>query len=789
MKVILVSAAALIVSAGIAFGQVSGEMSLASQQALVGKYCVGCHNDRTRAGGFSWNSIDLANPIGNAEASEKVIRKLWAGAMPPAGSPRPDPAQARKLAVSMETAIDRAASEKPFAGAPELRRLNRSEYRNAIRDLLDLEVDVSALLPPDDPSHGFDNIAESLTVTPALVQGYVRAAGKISREAIGDSTTAPEMSMYTVPKVVNQMRHVDGAPWGTRGGVSVLHNFPADGEYTFKLKLYYDYLGTLFGENLPPNIQGQQLEISIDGEPAAMFTVNPRLPETMNDMASPPVRITAGPHRVAAAFIAKFDGPTEDQFRQVEQSMVDASAGVPGLIALPHLQTMTIAGPYRVTGVSETPSRRKIFTCRPASEDDESSCAEKILQSLARRAYRRPITDEDMRFLMGYFNDGRKAGGFESGVEMALQAILANPNFLFRFEFTPPNAMPGANYRISDLELATRLAFFVWSSLPDERLLTLASDGKLSDPQVLESEVRRMLADRRSSALTDNFAVQWLRLQNVKEADPDGLLFSNFSRNLGDSMTRETKLLFDSIMREDRNIVDLLTANYTFVDEVLAKHYGIPNIHGSNFRRVTLTDPNRFGLIGQASILTLTSLANRTSPVVRGKYVMEVLLGVPPPAPPANVPPLMENVANEKARPVRERLELHRRVEPCASCHKMMDPIGMSLENFDAVGVWRAYDSGFKIDPAGQLFDGTKLDGPVSLRNAVLSHSESFIGTFTENLMAYALGRLLKFQDMPAVRSIEHDAAKNNNRFSSFVLGIVRSTEFQMRRADSTGPN
>jgi cytochrome c551/c552 len=788
MKTVLLSTA-LFFSAGLTFGQASGSMSLASQQALVRKYCAGCHNDTAKAGGFSWSRIDLANPGENAEASEKVIRKLRAGAMPPAGSARPDPDALKGLALAMETAIDRVALEQPFAGAPELRRLNRTEYRNALRDLLDLDVDVSALLPSDDPSHGFDNIAESLTVTPALVQAYLRAAGRISREAIGDSKAAPAMSMYTVPKVVNQMRHVDGAPWGTRGGVSVVHNFPADGEYAFKLKLYYDYLGTLFGEHLPPNIQGQQLEISIDGQRAAMFTVNPRLPETMNDMVSGPVRITAGPHRVSAAFIAKFDGPTEDQFRQVEQSMVDASAGVPGLIALPHLQTLTIAGPYRVTGISETPSRRKIFSCRPASENDETPCAEKIIQSLARLAYRRPVTAEDLGFLMGYFEDGRSKGGFENGVEMALQAIIANPKFLFRFEFTPASAVPGENYRISDLELASRLAFFLWSSLPDEQLLTVASEGKLNDLGTLESEVRRMLADRRSSALTDHFAVQWLRLQNVKEADPDGLLFPNFTRNLGDSMTRETQLLFDSIVREDRNIVDLLTANYTFVDETLAKHYGIPNIQGSPFRRVTLTDPNRFGLLGQASFLTLTSLANRTSPVARGKYVMEVLLGVPPPVPPANVPPLVENVANQKALSVRERLEQHRRVEPCASCHKMMDPIGMSLENFDAVGVWRARDSGFKIDPTGQFFDGTKLNGPVSLRHAILNHSESFIGTFTENLMAYALGRLLKYQDMPAVRAIEHTAAKNNNRFSSFVIGVVRSTAFQMRRADSTGAN
>ena len=784
MKSLFVGFTALLLTATSGFGQAARQTAVASEQALVSKYCAGCHNDKSRAGGFSWTTVDLADPAKNAAQVERVIRKLRAGMMPPAGMPRPDAATTNQFATSLETAIDRSATAQPFAGAPDLHRLNRTEYRNSIRDLFNIDVDVSSLLPPDDMGRGFDNMADVLSVTPALVQGYVRAASKISRLAIGDSEVTPSSSMYSVPKVVNQMRHVDGAPWGTRGGVSVVHNFPADGDYTFKLTFYYDYLETLFGQTLPSNLQGQQIEVSIDGSRAAIFTIDPNIPETKNVLTTDPIQVEAGPHRVSAAFIAKFDGPTEDTFRQVEQTMIDVSAGVPGLIALPHLHTMTVTGPFKVAGLSDTPSRKKIFSCTPASAKEEQPCAEKIIASLARQAYRRPVSDSDTEFLMNYYEEGRKEGGFESGVRMAVQAIISNPKFVFRFENTPSNVAGGKNYRLNDLEIATRLAYFLWSSIPDGQLISQASQGKLKNPAVLEQEVRRMLADRRSAALVDNFAFQWLRLQTVKEADPDGMVFPNFTRNLGQSMTQETKLVFDSIMREDRNVLDLLTANYTFVDEVLAKHYGIPNVHGSAFRRVAVTDPNRFGILGHASLLTLTSLANRTSPVARGKYVMEVLFGVAPPAPPPNVPPLMENVNNEKALSVRERMEIHRRVEPCASCHKMMDPIGMTLENFDAVGLWRANDSGYRVDPSGQLFDGTKLDGPISLRNAILSHTDSFIGSFTENLLAYGLGRIVDYRDMPTVRSIQREAAKNNYRFSSFIVGIVKSTPFQMRQAD-----
>jgi hypothetical protein len=628
-------------------------------------------------------------------------------------------------------------------------------------------------------------MADALTITPSLVQGYVRAASRISREAVGDRRASPAETMYRVPKVVNQMRHVDGAPLGTRGGTVVTHNFPADGEYTFKLQLYYDYLETLFGQSLPPNLQGQEIEISVDGARVAIFKIDPNIPETKNIMVTPRVTIAAGPHRVAAAFISKFDGPTEDLFRQVEKSMVDISAGIPGVVALPHLLSMTVAGPFAVAGVSETPSRRRIFSCTPTSQNDELSCAQAIISRLARQAFRRPVTDAETEFLFGYYKEGRRDDGFEGGIQRAVQAMIASPNFVFRLERAPASVAPGTNYRITDLELASRLSFFLWSSVPDEPLVRLAAAGKLKEPAVLEREVRRMLADRRAVALADNFAYQWLRLQTLKEVDPDGGLFPNFTRNLAQSLTRETKLLFEHIMRADRSIVELLTADYTHVDEVLAKHYGIPNVQGSTFRRVPVADPNRQGLLGHSSVLTLTSLANRTSPVMRGKYVLEVLLGVSPPPAPADVPPLMENIDNQKAVPVRERLEQHRRSPACSACHAMMDPIGLSLENFDGIGLWRSTDAGAPVDPSGLLYDGTKLDGPVSLRAAILDRADAFVTSFSENLLAYGLGRLIDYRDMPVVRAIQREAALDGNRFSAFVLGVVKSVPFQMREAET----
>jgi len=732
------------------------------------------------------SKFDTAHPDQSAELAESVIRKLRAGLMPPPGLPRPDRAAVTSFVSSLETEIDQAAAAHPNPGRPALHRLNRTEYANSIRDLLAVEVDVASLLPADDMSHGFDNMADVLTVSPTLLEGYLRAAGRISREAIGDRDAPPLTKTYAISRVFNQTRHVEGTPFGTRGGISVVHDFPADGEYTFKLGFYYSPTGPLFGLNQG---KGQQIEVAVNGEQAALLDINPAMRLANDGLKTPPIKIKAGPQRISASFIQKFDGPIEDEYRMVEQSLVDVSAGtVPGMTTLPHLHELSVTGPTNVSGIADTPSRRKIFTCRPAPGADEVPCAKKILGGLARQAYRRPIADSDLEGLLGFYQSGRNHGNFESGIQTAIQAIIASPEFVFRFERVPANVAPGKNFRISDLELASRLSYFLWSTAPDDQLVSLANQGKLKDPAILEKQVHRMLADPRSQALATNFAGEWLHLQNLRDVSPDLFLFPDFDRTLSQSMWHETELLFDSIMREDRNVLDLLTANYTFVNERLAKHYGIPNIMGNRFRRVTLTDPNRFGLLGQGSILMLTSTATRTSPVQRGKWVLEVLFGTPPPPPPPNTPALKEAAEISKPMSVRERMEEHRKNPACASCHKLMDPIGFSLENFDAVGSWRVNDSGFPVDAAGKMFDGAKLDGPVSLRQAILNHSDSFFGTFAENLLAYGLGRVIDYNDMPFVRGVEREAARNNNRFSAFILGVVKSPPFLMRRAEEVEP-
>jgi hypothetical protein len=718
-------------------------------QALVNRYCAGCHQQ-----GFQ-----------TTEMREKAIRRVQAGLMPPQGMPRPDP---KAFIESMEKIGDAVAAN------PALHRLNRTEYANSIRGLLAVDVDVSALLPADDMSHGFDNMADVLTISPALMQGYVRAAGRISREAVGDPAALALTSTYSVSRVTSQTRHVEGTPFGTRGGMAVVHHFPADGEYVFTVGFYYSPTGPLFGLNQG---KGQQIEITVNGERVALLELSPRMQLSHDGLKTPPIMVKAGPQRISAAFPQTFDGPIEDEFRMVEQSLVDVSAGtIPGMTTLPHLHQLSITGPTSAMGVSETPSRRKIFTCH----DGDDSCARQILARLARQAYRRPVGESDVESLMRFY---KMEANFEDGIRTAIQAMIASPQFVFRFEKTPEGVK--GNYRISDVELASRLSYFLWSSAPDEELLSVAERGQLKDPAVLEKQVRRMLADAKASALTSNFAGQWLRLQNLKNASPDLLEFPDFDRTLADAMRRETELLFESIVREDRNVTDLLTADYTFVNERLAKHYGIPNVMGNRFRRVTLSDPNRFGLLGQASFLTITSTAIRTSPVQRGKYVMEVLLGTPPPPPPPVVPALPESAAHAvNAASVRQRLEEHRKNPNCAGCHKLMDPIGFSLENFDAVGVWRDRDGGFAVDPSGVMFDGSKLDGPASLRRAVLKHSDLYLETFAGNLLAYGVGRVLEASDMPVVRGVVREAELRGDRFSEMVLGVVRSGAFQMRFAE-----
>ena len=756
--------------------------SVDAQRAFVQQYCIGCHNERVKSGGFSWTELDVARPDHNPKRTEDVIRKVRAGLMPPAGARRPDAAVLTEFSTALGTRLDEMVASHPNYKAPELHRLNRREYRNAVRDLLGIDVDVSALLPPDARTGAFDNMADALTVNPTLLQAYIRAADKVSRQALGDPTAAPVMAKYDVPKVANQMRHVEGAPFGSRGGTAVVHHFPADGTYTFQSELYFYYLGELIGGNLPESLQGQELEISVDGARVASFTIDPLYEGNTGPLVSPPVAVKAGPRRVAAAFVAKADGPVEDSVRLVEQTILDVSVGLhPGMTTLPHLQTLTIVGPTEAAGVSDTPSRTRILTCRPKDASQEAACARNIVTTLARRAFRRPPTDDDIATLMQLYALGREEGTFEAGIRTAVQATLARPEFIFRFERVPDGLTAGQHYKINDLELAARLSYFLWGSGPDDALIEIASQGQLRTSAVLEKQVRRMLADPRAESLSTHFAAQWLRLTGLAEVHPEPTIFPDFTRNLAQSMRREVELLFDSIVREDRSLLDLLTADYTFVNEELAKHYGLPNVAGPHFRRVPLTDPNRFGLLGRGAVLTQTSLANRTSPVARGKYVLEVLLGAPPPLPPPNVPPLAETVNNEAVLPVRERMEQHRKNATCAGCHKIMDPIGLALENFDATGRWRKNDGHVPVDPRGEMYDGRPLDGPVSLRAAIVGHADAFRSGFSESLLSYALGRVLDHTYMPTARAITRQAARERDRFSAFVMAVVTSGPFQMR--------
>lgn len=777
------AAAWIVLTAMLAYGQTSRTFdSSASRRAFLEQYCSVCHNDDMRTGGMTLSKFNVEHPERTAELTEKMIHKLRVGMMPPPGMERPEVSTRKTFVAMLEQSVDQAAAAQPYIGNPALHRLNRTEYANSIRDLLGVQVDVSALLPPDDMSHGFDNMADVLTVSSALLDGYMHAADQIARVAVGDPVAPPITATYTVPKIVSQDHHVEGTPFGTRGGIGVTHNFPADGDYVFKLRFYHHATGALFGMN-----QGktQQIEVALDGERVALLEIDPA--HSLDGLKTSSVRINAGPHLVSASFIQKADGPREDEVHLVEQSLVDLTIGaVPGANTLPHLLDLSITGPLHIYGISDTPSRRRIFLCRPTNVASEMPCTRRIISTLARRAFRRPITASDMQALLGFYRLGRRQAGFEAGIRTAIQALIASPEFVFRFERTPAQGIAGVNYNVTDLELASRLSYFLWSSAPDDRLITIASQGRLSTPTVLEQEVRRMLADPRSAALSTNFVDQWLRLRNLKDATPDLYIYPNFDKTLARSMQRETEMLFNSIKEEDRSLLDLLTADFTFVNERLARHYGIPNVVGNRFRRVKIADENRRGLLGHAGILMLTSTANRTSPVKRGKYVMEVLLGTPPPPPPPNVPALPENAearTGHVARPlsVRERLEEHRKNPTCAGCHRLMDPIGFALENFDGVGIWRTRDSGFKIDASGQMFDGTRLDGPVSLRQAVLNHSDAFIATFSESLLAYALGRVIDYRDMPAARAIQREAARNHYRFSSFVLAIVKSPAFRMR--------
>ena len=759
------------------------------QTALVKQYCVTCHNDRSKAGQLSLQSFDAAKLEENGELTEKMIRKLRSGMMPPSGARRPEPAVLTALLNTFESRMDKHAALNPNPGFRPFQRLNRAEYANAVRDLLDLDIDVTTYLPPDTISHGFDNVADAQTFSPTLMDGYLRAASQISRLAVGDRNASATSTTYKIPRAASQHRRVDGAPMGTRGGHSVVHVFPADGHYRLKASLHYEPLGGLAGRNsMTAYDLKEQVEFSVNGERVAIFDLNTRMSETDPknglELVTPPVHIKAGPQRVTAAFVQRLDGPVDDLLMPLENTLADVSITW-GVTMLPHLRDFVVQGPMEVTGVSDTPSRLKIFSCRPTAKAEEEACATEIVKRLTTQAYRGAPTAADLQDALKFYEQGRAKGGFEAGIRMAVQSILMSPRFLFRLE-QQPAGIRAAAYRISDEDLASRLSFFLWGTLPDAELLRAASLGTLKTTAGIEKQVRRMLSDTRSEALSTRFASQWLRLQDLDKIFPDYLLYPQYDEVLAHSMKRETELFFDSIVREDRDVKDLLTADYSFINERLAIHYNIPNITGSAFRRVTLP-PYRRGLLGQGSILTLTSVADRTSPVQRGKWVMEVLLASPPPAPPPNVPALDDGVKvgeGGKLLTTRERMEEHRRNPQCTSCHKVIDPLGLALENFDVTGAYRIKDNEVPVDVVGDLYDGTRMEGPSGLRTALMKHADMFLTSFTESLMTYALGRRLEHTDMPAVRAIVRDAGKKGDRLSAYVMGVVNSSAFRMGAVD-----
>ena len=746
--------------------------------AMVSRYCVSCHNSKLKTGGLALDPSQGANPGQNPEVWEKVVRKLRGRFMPPAGVPRPDEATYEAVLASLESALDRAAAKPQPGRTDTFRRLNRTEYQNAIRDLLAVEVDASALLPSDESSHGFDNVTVG-DLSPTLLERYLNAAQKIARLAVGRPSRSPGGDTITLPPDLTQEQHFEELPIGTRGGLAIRYTFPLDAEYDFSIRLARDRNEHVEGLREP-----HEVELLLDGERIRLFTVQPPPRGADHDAVDRDLKVRipvkAGPHVVAATFPKR---PT--LLLETERQPYQAHFNMDRHPRLqPAVYSISINGPYNPKGPGETPSRKRIFICTPANEGEEEACASRIFANLARRAYRRPVTDRDCEAPLKFFRSARKERGFEGGIEMGLRAILISPEFLFRVERDPAGVAPGEAYRISDLELASRLSFFLWSSIPDEELLQAAIDGRLRTPAVLERQVRRMLAHERSRSLVTNFAQQWLYLRNLAAARPDMRLFPDFDDNLRQAFRQETELFFESIAREDRSVLDLLRANYTFVNERLAKHYGIPNIYGSRFRRVTFDEGSvRGGILRHGSILTVTSYATRTSPVIRGKWVLDNILGMPPPPPPPAVPALKENSGSGKALSLRERIAQHRANPACAGCHNLMDPLGFAFENYDAVGRWRERDESGPIDASGNLPDGSKFEGVAGLQQALLKYPDVFATTFAEKLLTYALGRGVEYYDAPSIRKVVREAKKADYKFSSFILGIVNSTPFQMRRS------
>jgi hypothetical protein len=760
-----------------------------SSADFVRRYCVSCHNGRLRTAGLVLDGLDASDPTTRPDVWEKVIRKLRSRTMPPIGSPRPDAAAYDAVATHLETALDRLAAVKPNPSRPLLHRMNRTEYKNAIRDLLALDVDVSAL-PADDATYGFDNIADALGSSPLLLESYVTQARKISRLALGSPGMPPATTTYSTPEDLTQDYHLRDLPLGTRGGIRVEEYMPVDGEYDIRVRLRRTAIGTIRGIN-----EEHQLELTLDGKQVGLFAVGsadayrPTVTNEQNTAQTASkaftadehmhvrLSIPAGRHTIVAAFVGKPPVLSEQAAKPFLRSYVGGNAQG----GLPDVDRITITGPFEGARPVESASRAQILTCRPAAASEERPCARSILARLGRLAYRRPLQASELDLLMGFYDRERRQGDFEAGIELALRFMLTSPQFIFRVEAEPANLASGGVYELSDFDLASRLSFFLWSSIPDDALLTAASRGELRNPGKLGPHVRRMLADPRASALVENFAGQWLYLRNLNGTRPDPLTFPDFDDNLRQSLKRETELFFSSVMQEDRSVLDLLTADYTFLNERLARHYGIPGIYGDRFRRVAVTDPRRRGLLGQGSVLTVTSYATRTSPVLRGKWILENLLSAPPPPPPPNVPDLDDSGSAEDLS-TRERMVKHRANPACAVCHARMDPYGFGLENFDAIGRWRVSEGdGKPIDASDRLPDGTAFNGPVELRAALLRQPEEFVKTFARKLLTYAVGRGLEYTDEPSIRRIVNGAAADGYRFSSIVSGIVWSDPFRLK--------
>jgi hypothetical protein len=753
---------------------VAGAAGSTAPRAALARYCVTCHNERLKTADLLLDKLDLDDIPAHAADWEKVIRKLRTGAMPPPGRPRPDKATYTALTAFLESTIDKDAQAHPNPGRTDtVHRLNRAEYRNAIRDLLALDIDVASELPADDMSYGFDNIAGVLKFTPSLLDRYMAAARKVSRVAVGDRAVPVTAETFRLKADLAQDDEFDNLPLGTRGGTAIHYQFPLDADYVIKV------------EPLGGGADEHQLEVSVDGERLQLFSLSPRSGMGTGqgyDSEGQPLElrapINAGPHVVAVTFVKKSDALLETLR---EPFLAPHSEGAPR--SQPSVGSVTITGPFDPRGAENTPSRQRLFVCKPATPAAEPGCAKQILATLARRAYRRPVSDAELAVLLKFYDDSHKASGFEGGIETALRRVLVGPEFLLRVEAEPAGVAPAAAYRVSDIELASRLSFFLWSSIPDDQLLDAAIKGTLRKPGVLEQQVKRMLADPRADALSANFAGQWLQLRTIEGSSPNEFLFPNFGENLRRDFRHETELFFQSILRENRSVLDFLTADYTFVNERLAKQYGIPNVYGSHFRRVTVADVNRRGLLGQGSFLTATSLADRTTVVGRGKWILDNLLGAPPPPPPPNVPQLKEAQDGGRVLSLRQRMQQHRADPVCASCHSRMDPLGFALENFDATGQWRTRENDLPIDASAALPDGTRFEGPSGLRNWILGQPDQVVTAITEKLLIYGLGRGIEYYDAPAVRKIVRDTAPTNYRFQSLILGITQSTPFQMRKS------